>query len=214
VVARFLKSITNTTNLGANDIYRWYLADRDHSTSSPASAAGDPTFSAPDLKLNLIYPCTEQHVRKYSAQRVRLVTETPEIYGQYIRPYIIRQREAGRLDWIFNILEGRTEQEDVIVRSNWGTPEGFLMLPDLNWDRKTVEGMHLLALVERRDIWSVRDLRKKHVPWLRAVRDQVIEAATSIFKDQLVERDELKCYLHCMFPLRNLLSPLHCPPSS
>lgn len=126
-----------------------------------------------------------------------MVTETPVIYARHIKPYIARQRDAGRLDWVFNILEGRTEQEDVIARYNWdsASDSGFLLLPDLNWDRKTVQGMHLLALVQRRDIWSLRDLKKKHIPWLKAVRDQVVTAATKVFPGE-VEADEVKCYVH------------------
>lgn len=201
LVTQLLSSLTNTTNLGANDIYRWYMANRTASAPSsavPSSDSGSLVSQIPDLKLNLIYPCTPKHVQKYSAQRVRMVTETPEIYSRHIRPYMSSQRAAGRLDWVFNILEGRTEQEDVIARCDWDSPSdsGFLMLPDLNWDRKTVQGMHLLALVQRRDIWSLRDLKKKHIPWLKGVRDQVVKAATKVFPADEVEADELKCYVH------------------
>ena len=190
------------TNLGANDIYRWYLAttpgyalnfkDRMRHRDGPSSIP-----SMPDLKLNLIYPCTPSHIRKYSAQRLRHVTETPAIYQEHIRPYIVRQRTSGRLDWIFNILDGRTEQEDVILRSDWDSPSGsgFLLLPDLNWDRKTVTGLHLLALVQRRDLWCLRDLRKKHVLWLRDLQQKVIRTAASVFPGE-VDEDELKCYVH------------------
>jgi m7GpppX diphosphatase len=155
----------------------------------------------PDLKLNLIYPCTAAHVKKYSAQRVRMVTETPEIYSTHIRPYMLRQREEGRLNWVFNIIEGRTEQEDVILRDDGGTggdDEGFLLLPDLNWDRKTMTSLHLLALVERRDIWSLRDLTKRHVGWLRRMRQHVLEATTKVYPG--IEEDELKLYVHCNSP--------------
>jgi m7GpppX diphosphatase len=143
------------------------------------------------------------------------VTETSSIYAQHIRPYIAAQRHQGRLDWIFNILDGKTEQEDVILRSNWDSPskeEGFLLLPDLNWDRRTVESLHLLALVQRRDIWSLRDLRKKHVPWLRNLRTEVVKGAASLRfplgqasdsgdqqdaqKLAAIAEDELKCYVH------------------
>ncbi len=190
------------TNLGANDIYRWYLAitpshalnfkDRMRHRDGPSS-----TPSIPDLKLNLIYPCTPSHIRKYSAQRLRYVDETPTIYKQHVRPYINCQRTAGKLDWIFNILDGRTEQEDVILRSDWDSPSssGFLLLPDLNWDRKTVTGLHLLALVQRRDLWSLRDLRKKHVPWLKDLQRKVATAAASVFPGE-VDGDELKYYVH------------------
>lgn len=199
LVSSLLHSLTNTTNLGANDIYRWYMANRSIN-SSPTPSSNLTSTVTPDLKLNLIYPCTPQHIRKYSAQRVRMVTETPTIYSQHIKPYITRQRAAGRLDWVFNILEGRTEQDDVIARVDWDSPSqsGFLLLPDLNWDRKTVEGMHLLALVQRRDIWSLRDLKKKHVPWLKGMRAQIVSAATKVFPESeaKVDEDELKCYIH------------------
>ena len=127
-----------------------------------------------------------------------MVTETPEIYSSHIRPYMLRQREAGRLNWVFNIIEGRTEQEDVILRDHGGTgdnDEGFLLLPDLNWDRKTMTGLHLLALVERRDFWSLRDLTKKHVSWLKRMREHLLKATTKVYPE--IEEDELKLYVHC-----------------
>src|SRR5690348_3442015 len=78
----------------------------------------------PHLKINLIYPCTSQHIQKYSSQRQRMVTETPEIYRDYVRPFMKRKREAGRLNWVYNILEGRTEQEDVVYRHHHGPRSG------------------------------------------------------------------------------------------
>ncbi|RMZ89714.1 hypothetical protein DV736_g3045, partial [Chaetothyriales sp. CBS 134916] len=189
-----LSSLGEVTNLGANDIYRWYL-----SSTRRLSVATPSDQGSADLKINLIYPCTPKHIAKYSSQRIRYVTETPEIYRTHIRPYIIHQRTSGRLDWIVNILEGRTEQEDVILRSDWAAVgdrselAGFLLLPDLNWDRKTVTGLHLLALVQRTDIWSLRDLRKKHVPWLRRLKEKVIHAAATAAR---VDEDEIKCYVH------------------
>lgn len=171
-----------------------YLAS--HTPTDPS--VNSPASSPPDLKLNLIYPCTAAHVKKYSPQRVRMVTETPKTYITHVRPYMLRQREAGRLNWVFNIIEGRTEQEDVILRDHGGTGnngEGFLLLPDLNWDRKTMTSLHLLALVERRDIWSLRDLTKQHVGWLKKMRQHVLEATTKVYPG--LEEDELKLYVHC-----------------
>lgn len=127
-----------------------------------------------------------------------MVTETPEIYKSQVRPYMQAKREEGRLNWVFNILEGRTEQEDVIMRDPGHGPEdAFLMLPDLNWDRKTLNSLHLLALVHRRDIWSLRDLRKSHVPWLKYLRQRVLEATVSMYPG--LEQDQLKLYVHCEF---------------
>jgi m7GpppX diphosphatase len=149
----------------------------------------------PDFKLNLIYPCTEKHVKKYEQQRLRIVTETPEIYAKYVRPYMQAQREKGALNWVFNIIEGRTEQEDVMYRESG--EDGFLLLPDLNWDRKTMGSLHLLGLVERRDIWSIRDLKKGMVEWVKHMREKMVEAAIRLYPE--IERDELKLYVHCKF---------------
>ena len=124
-----------------------------------------------------------------------------------------RKRDQGRLNWVFNIIDGRTEQENVLFRSpDESTPpdERFLLLPDLNWDRKTMGSLHLLALVERRDIWSVRDLRRGHVPWLRHMKRRLADVVAQLYENQ-IETDMLKFYVHCEFgsclaiPLRKLV---------
>ncbi|KAF2248650.1 scavenger mRNA decapping enzyme [Trematosphaeria pertusa] len=184
-LASFPTSLTKIKNLGANDIYSWFLAN-----SNPDSTGQAET--PPDFKLNLIYPCTEKHAKKYSAQGLRVVSETPEVYSSYIRPWIQRQREKGTLNWVFNIIEGRTEQEDVIYREHGD--EGFLLLPDLNWDRKTLPGLHLLGLVERRDIWSVRDLKKSNIEWLKHMRNHFLDSTVKLYPD--IDRDQLKLYVH------------------
>ncbi|EGY16851.1 DCS2 protein [Verticillium dahliae VdLs.17] len=187
-------ALSSLKNLGANDIYFWFLARSGIVPSTPADDA-DADFFA-DLKINLIYPCTSTHVAKYSKQPVRLVTETAEIYRDHVRPYMQRKRDEGRLNWVYNIIEGRKEVEDVIYRTPLGAAgdEGFLLLPDLNWDRKTLDALHLLALVERRDIWSLRDLRRRHLPWLRHMRARLVEATTAQYPS--IDDDQLKLYVH------------------
>ncbi|KAJ5779220.1 Scavenger mRNA decapping enzyme N-terminal [Penicillium paradoxum] len=195
VLQAFHAAISRVNNLGDNDIYRWYMASSSGSNitdPTPAEAAQQPQQ---DLKLNLIWPCTAQHIKKYSDQQLRMVTETAQIYREHVRPYMQAKREEGRLNWVFNILEGRTEQEDVIMRDEGHGPEdAFLMLPDLNWDRKSMGSLHLLALVHRRDIWSLRDLKKSFVPWLKYLRQRVLEATVSMYPS--LEQDQLKLYVH------------------
>ncbi|KEZ41381.1 Uncharacterized protein SAPIO_CDS7504 [Scedosporium apiospermum] len=186
-------TLARLANLGANDIYHWYMAANGAGLTAKPQDSG--SFFA-DMKLNLIYPCTEAHIKKYSKQGVRFVTETPEIYRDHVRPYMQSKREQGRLNWAYNIIEGRKEVEDVIYRTELGKAgdEGFLLLPDLNWDRKTLEALHLLALVERRDIWSLRDLRKKHIPWLEHMKEKVVAATVKTYPS--IDADQLKLYVH------------------
>lgn len=184
----FSRLVTHLKNLGENDIYHWYLGNS-------LTENGVDQATPPDLKINLIYPCTEKHIKKYSFQQLRYVVETPEIYSRYVRKYFEKCREEGRLNWVFNILEGRSEQENVLFRFTEGEKEDhFQLLPDLNWDRKTIGNLHLLALVERRDLWSVRDLKKQDVPWLRHLRSTLANTLTSLYPG--VETDMLKFYVH------------------
>lgn len=190
-------SLARLKNLGANDVYSWHMARTGadaESRSSEGGAAAD-TFH-PDLKINLIYPCTETHIKKYSKQGVRFVTETPEIYRDKIRPFIQTKRDQGRLNWVFNIIEGLKEAEDIIYRTKLGEAgdEGFLLAPDLNWDRSTLDALHLLAIVERRDIWSLRDLKKKHIPWLQHMKAKLTYATVATYPS--IETDQLKLYVH------------------
>ena len=209
ILKAFHAAIARVNNLGDNDIYRWYLA-----ASGGSGNDGDENNNdqGQDLKLSLIWPCTEQHIKKYSDQLLRMVTETPEVYREHIQPYMSAKREEGRLNWVFNILEGRTEQEDVILRDqghDGNSDLGFLVLPDLNWDRKTMGSLHLLALVQRRDIWSLRDLTKKHVPWLRYLQTRIFEAIVETYP--ALEADQLKLYVHCKcdLPFSVLRSLVH-----
>jgi len=109
-LSSFSRLITHVNNLGANDIYHWYMAN-----CKPDGTLDQPT--PPDLKINLIYPCKDSHIRKYSFQQSRVVLETPAIYALHVRPYMQQYREEGKLNWVFNILEGRKEQENVLYRS-------------------------------------------------------------------------------------------------
>ncbi|KAG8527388.1 uncharacterized protein KY384_007540 [Bacidia gigantensis] len=186
-LTEFHSALVNVKNLGNNDIYRWYMASSRTTETSP-----------PELKLNLIYPCTEKHIKKYSPQEVRMVTETPDIYKNLVRPYMQRMREEGRLNWVFNILEGRAEQDDILLRAKGqsadGQDEEFLLMPDLNWDRKTLSSLHLLAFPTRRDIWSLRDLKKSNIIWLKEMKEKILDATAKLYKT--IERDQIKLYVH------------------
>ncbi|KAH9897309.1 scavenger mRNA decapping enzyme [Xylariomycetidae sp. FL2044] len=184
-------NLRSITNLGNNDIYSWFLG-----SGGPVLGGDDDENRFADFKIDLIYPCTEKHIKKHSRQGYRFVIETPEIYRDKVRPYMQANREEGRLNWVYNIIEGRKEVEDVIYRTPLGRDgdEGFLLAPNLHWDRKTIEALHLLAIVERRDIWSLRDLKKKHIPWLRHMRAKLVDATVRTYPQ--IEADQLKLFCH------------------
>ncbi|KAI4868678.1 scavenger mRNA decapping enzyme [Hypoxylon rubiginosum] len=183
-------SLRSITNLGNNDIYSWSLA------SGGPIFTHDENNKFADFKISMICPCTDKHIKKHSKQGYRFVTETPEIYRDKVRPFMEISREKGHLNWVYNIIEGRKEVEDVIYRTPLGRDgdEGFMMLPNLHWDRKTIEALYLLGIVERRDILSLRDLKKKHIPWLRHMKTKLVDATVKTYPQ--IDTDQLKLFCH------------------
>ncbi|XP_068624394.1 m7GpppX diphosphatase [Battus philenor] len=142
------------------------------------------------VKTTIIYPATEKHIAKFSQQEVHIVLETPELYEKLTLPYI--EKEQFNLQWVYNILEGRSEQ-DRIVHDNKCEKEGFVLLPDLKWDGVSKETLYLLAIVRQRGIKSLRDLNESHLPLLKRVRDEGKKAIYSKYK---VAGSQLRIYLH------------------
>jgi m7GpppX diphosphatase len=64
------------------------------------------------------------------------------------------------------------------------------------WDQKTMASLYIVAIVHRRDIASIRDLKKRHVPWLRNLQKRIPEAICRHYQD--IEEDQVKLYVHCM----------------
>ncbi|KAF2346969.1 HIT-like domain, partial [Trinorchestia longiramus] len=75
------------------------------------------------------------------------------------------------LQWIYNILDGVSEVDRVILRD--ADPEtGFVLLPDLKWTGEQLSDLYCQAIVNRRDLASIRDLTGDCLPLLRNIRDK------------------------------------------
>ena len=67
-----------------------------------------------------------------------------------------------------NIIDHKAEVDRIIVEDR--DPEtGFMLLPDLKWNEKQVTDLHLTALVLQKELHSLRDLRKEHLPLLKNI---------------------------------------------
>ena len=59
-----------------------------------------------------------------------MVTETPEIYKEFVKPYVESKRSGGQLNWVYNVLNHDAE-EDTILYEDKDENEGFVLSPDL-----------------------------------------------------------------------------------
>ncbi|RXW18165.1 hypothetical protein EST38_g7689 [Candolleomyces aberdarensis] len=119
-----------------------------------------------DVKINVVCPATETHIRKYTKQTYVMVRETPELYRNVVKPYVAAF-PASRTQWVENILQGISEQSKLLYSDS-----DFLILPDMKWDLKTVSSLYLVVLVQDRTIRSLRDLKKSHLPLLKSIHAQ------------------------------------------
>ena len=73
--------------------------------------------------------------------------------------------------WLYNVLEGKTEADRVVLKDE-DAQNGFVLLEDLKWDAKQTTNLYLVAICMRRDLLSIRSLRGCHVPILEQIRDR------------------------------------------
>jgi m7GpppX diphosphatase len=146
---------------------------------------------AADCKVQLIHPATPAHVAKYTHQDRQLIVETPKMYKTIVEPWI-KGQASTHIKWVDNILAGENEQERVLF-SDADKEIGFVVLPDSKWDQRSVNALYMLAIVQRRDIRSLRDLNTTHLPLLRRIREC---ARTVISKKFPVSPGQLRMYVH------------------
>ncbi|KAF9266808.1 scavenger mRNA decapping enzyme [Marasmius fiardii PR-910] len=156
--------IPKTRLIGSTDIYTWLAGWGSPSASEEKQPHGD-------VKISIVCPATELHVRKYSKQLSILVQETPTLYQQIVEPYI-SSFPAARTQWVTEILEGRAEQDKILFSS----PE-IIILPDMKWDLHTVGSLYLVAIIRGTHLRSLRDLRGEHVQLLKNIRDEAYKVA-------------------------------------
>lgn len=181
-----IKDIEHLKEITCNDIYYWGL-----------TMLRQDLDTNPTAKLNLIWPATPVHIKKYEQQNFHLIKETPEIYSRIVKPYIEEMCEPDRLKWVHNILYKGAESERVVYKDYDcdNRDEGFIVLPDMKWDGVNMDSLYLVAIVYRDDIKSLRDLKPKHQDWLKDIMKRIKSVVPSCY-NYMIHPDELRIFIH------------------
>jgi len=130
----------------------------------------------------------QKHVARSTSQASVLVRETPALYAASHAPLIAAAAPAA-LSWVHRILALEYEVERLLVDS----PGAFLLNSDPKWsthprgdraswrDHPAVRDLYCLAVVHRRDVASIRDLRAEHLPLLRVIRSEGMATIASVY---------------------------------
>ena len=80
-----------------------------------------------EVDITVIFPCNENHIRKYTSQPVYFFRESVAAYQAIHLPYIA-QLSTKAIDWVYNILDGTSEADRVLLKDE-DAVNGFTFMP-------------------------------------------------------------------------------------
>lgn len=152
-----------------------------------------PTNLLNDIKVTVIHPASDSQIAKYTRSKAVFMNETPELYSDVIKPFLGDQseKEKGKNDWVYNIIEGRSEADRVYL--NDPDPDtGFMLVKDLKWSGEEKD-LYVVAICHRRDIGSLRDLRGEHLSLLQNIMTKGTKAIQEKHEKMLYQ---IRTFIH------------------
>ena len=86
-----------------------------------------------------------------------------ETYEDYLK-YIVK-RDIRKDKWIYNIIDGTSEQDSVLYRDNV-----CIVIPSYTWDGICMDKLHILCLPTDISLRSIRSLNQTHIPLLEHMK--------------------------------------------
>ncbi len=115
-----------------------------------------------------------------------LISETRHRYETIVRPYI--EKYQFNAQWVYNIIDGKSERERILLET-----DQFIVLPDIMWDGKAKESLHILVLVKSHDIHSIRDLKSEHIPMLESLFEKTSDFISAKYG---VSKKNIRAFFH------------------
>ena len=109
-----------------------------------------------------------------------------ETYNDYLK--YIKYRDPRKDQWIYNIINGTSEQESILYRD-----ELCIIIPTYMWDGNNVEKMHLLCLPTDTTLRSIRSLTYSHIPLLEHMKRTTLNIIKQKYK---IDEDYIKMFFH------------------
>lgn len=110
--------------------------------------------------------------------------ETYEMYIINIYPKIIKKD----ITWICNILNGISEQENIIFQN-----DNFVLIQDYKWDGLDLDNLYCLAIVKDYNLRSIRDLTTIHINLL----EEIYNTGLNVIQEKYaIDKNQIRVYLH------------------
>jgi m7GpppX diphosphatase len=122
-------------------------------------------------------------VSKMKRTEKKLVRET---YEEYLTS--LKKRDPNKDKWIYNIIDGTSEQELILHRD-----ESCIIIPTYMWDSVNIEKLHILCLPTDITLRSIRSLTADHIPLLEHMKKVTLETIKAKYG---VDECYLKIFFH------------------
>ena len=109
-----------------------------------------------------------------------------ETYNDYLK--YIKYRDPRKDQWIYNIINGTSEEESILYRD-----ELCIIIPTYMWDVNNVEKMHLLCLPTDTTLRSIRSLTSSHIPLLEHMKRTTLHIIKQKYN---IDEDYIKMFFH------------------
>ncbi len=113
-----------------------------------------------------------------------------ETYQEYLDK--IATREPTKDQWVYNILDGASEQSDIIYRD-----DKCICIPSYTWTGKTdsddLDKLHVLCFPLDKSIRCIRSLDSSHIPLLTHMKAKSVEIIKTKYN---LDITDLKMFFH------------------
>ena len=178
----------------------------------------DATITSPSLQekshmqthyaLELISSPSKQQIERCLNTPKFIVSETAEMYKSITQPYIQSiLKDTKSIQWLYNILDGYEEQERILYRdtdndtgfvlsidSKWKSHPDCKNIPRCEWNgHESVNTLYCLAIVNRKDLHTLRDIDASHLPLLYNIAINVPKIIEKIYG---IPKTQLRIFIH------------------
>jgi len=109
-----------------------------------------------------------------------------DTYEEYLE--VIITRDISKDLWIYNIIDGRSEQERVLYQDT-----EIIILPNYTWNCIDNKKMYLLTMPKDKSIRCLRSLDSSHLPLLKKMKDKTLEIIKDMYN---FNENEIKMFIH------------------
>ncbi len=125
--------------------------------------------------------CNDMNLmRRYDKKMIR------ETYEDYLR--YITTRDPKKDQWIYNIIEGISEQESVLYRD-----DQCIIIPTYMWDGKNIDKLHILCMPTDVTLRCIRSLNASHIRLLDHMKRKTVEVIKNKYN---LDEQYLKMFFH------------------